>query len=123
MIVHNREVNFRATVGAMAEIADLCPGGSLGNLGKLIEGKAEGEVFRGIAQIIAILNRGDCDARKYEGLPAADPLTVNEILTLEKDEFAALEKQALAVIYADNTPTVEIETPKNAEAGENPLPG
>lgn len=123
MIVHGREVTFRATVGAMAEIAELCPGGNLGNLGQIIDSKSDSEAFRGIAKIIVTLNRGDCEARKYEGLPAADPLTVNEILALKKDEFTELEKQAMAAIYADNTPTVEIETAKNAEAGENPLPG
>lgn len=112
MQVHGREVGFRFTVGASAKISDLCPDGDISRLGEVLEGQY-GRVARDSAAIIAALSEGHEQALAFEA-PGyrAQPLTVEEIMTLRMSEFTELQAAALAAWSEDSKPTVEVESAK-----------
>ena len=117
MQVHGREVGFRFTVGASAKISDLCPDGDISRLGEVLEGQY-GKVARDSAAIIAALSEGYEQALAFE-TPGhrAQPLTVEEIMTLRMSEFTKLQAAALAAWSEDSKPTVEVE-PAKKEGGK-----
>lgn len=117
MQVHGREVGFRFTVGASVKISGLCPDGDISRLGEVLEGQY-GRVARDSAAIIAALSEGYEQALAFED-PGyrAQPLTVEEIMTLRMGEFTALQAAALAAWSEDSKPTVEVE-PEKKEGGK-----
>lgn len=117
MQVHGREVGFRFTVGASVKISGLCSDGDISRLGEVLAGQY-GKVARDTAAIVAALSEGYEQARAYE-VPGYKPrpLTVDEVMTLQMDEFNALQQAALAAWMEDSKPTVEVE-PKKKEGGK-----
>lgn len=116
MKIHGKERKFMLTVGASAEIADLCPDGDLAKLPKLLEGRYSA-ITKATAKIIAALNKGYEDARAFEAEGyEADPLTVAEIMTLSPAELKELQDEALAAFVADKQPTVEVKPAKKGKA-------
>lgn len=117
MQVHGREVGFRFTVGASAKISDLCPDGDISRLNEVLEGQY-GRVARDSAAIIAALSEGHEQALAFEAPGySAQPLTVEEIMTLRMGEFTELQAAALAAWSEDSKPTVEVE-PEKKESGK-----
>lgn len=112
MIVHGKERNFLLTVGASAEIAEMCPGGEISRIGEILEGPYN-KVLRTTAKIIAAMSRGYENNRKYEEPGyVPEPLTVDEIMALPTGILHKLEEEALAKFNADTGTSVEIEEPK-----------
>ncbi len=118
MQVYGREVGFRFTVGASAQISDLCPEGDIQRLGELLDG-AYGQVSRDTAAIIVALSEGDEQARRFED-PGYKPrpLTVEEVMSLRPAEFMELQKAAMAAWAADKETTVEVE-PEKKDSGKD----
>ena len=115
MTVHGKERGFLLTVGASAEIAELCPGGELDRIGEVLEGPYA-KTLRMVAKIIAAMSRGYENNRKYEEPGyVPDPLTVDEILALPTPELKALEDEALAKFAQDTKPAVEVEPGKKTD--------
>lgn len=118
MQVYGREVGFRFTVGASAQISDLCPEGDIQRLGELLDGQY-GQVSRDTAAIIVALSEGHEQARRFED-PAYKPrpLSVAEVMSLRPAEFMELQKAAMAAWAADKATTVEVE-PEKKESGKD----
>ncbi len=118
MQVYGREVGFRFTVGASAQISDLCPEGDIQRLGELLDGQY-GQVSRDTAAIIVALSEGHEQARRFED-PAYKPrpLSVEEVMSLRPAEFMELQKAALSAWAADKETTVEVE-PEKKERGKD----
>lgn len=118
MQVYGREVGFRFTVGASAQISDLCPEGDIQRLGELLDGQY-GQVSRDTAAIIVALSQGHEQARRFED-PAYKPrpLSVEEVMSLRPAEFMELQKAALSAWAADKSTTVEAE-PEKKERGKD----
>lgn len=118
MQVYGREVDFRFTVGASAQISDLCPDGDIERLGELLNG-SYGQVSRDTAAIIVALSDGYEQNRRFED-PAYKPrpLSVEEIMSLRPAEFMELQQAALAAWVEDKKPTVEVE-PEKKENGKD----
>lgn len=113
MIIHGKERKFLLTVGASAEIAELCPDGDLSRIGEAL-GVSFAKNLRFIARMIAAMSRGYEENRKYmEPGYEPDPLTVNEVLSLQMSEIKELQDEAFAAFKADTAPSVEVEQPKN----------
>lgn len=117
MQVYGREVGFRFTVGASAEISDICPDGDISRLGEVLTGQY-GETVRDSAAVIAALSEGYEQTRKFEDASYTPrPLTVEEILSLGMAEFAELQRAAMSAWRTDAAPTVEVE-PEKKENGK-----
>lgn len=118
MQVYGREVGFRFTVGASAQIADLCPEGDIQRLGELLDGQY-GQVSRDTAAIVAALSEGYEQARRFED-PAYKPrpLSAEEVMSLRPAEFMELQKAAMAAWAADKETTVEVE-PEKKDRGKD----
>lgn len=114
MIVNGKERGFALTIGASAEISDLCPQGDLSRLGEVFS-QSYGKQIRTTAKIIAAMSRGYENQRHYED-PSYEPdaLTVDEILTLDTATFQALTHEVMEQFTTDQKPTVEVE-PKKKE--------
>lgn len=116
MLVHGREVDFLLSVGASAEISEMCPEGDLNRIGELFESNSYGNQVMNIAKIISALSNGYEQSRKYEDKAyVPNPLTVDEIMSLTTSEMKKVEACALAKFNADSQTTVEVENTKKEE--------
>ena len=120
MFLNGRDVKFKFTVGASFEIADLCPEGKIENIEKLWQGtyreNAENEI-----QFMIALNKGYIDAQKFIDPKFADkPLTKEELLYLDNNEYQKLSQEALAAYLGDSkrkVDTAPVKSKKKAAAG------
>lgn len=108
MIVYGKERGFLMTVGASAEIAKLCPGQKLENLSAVFSADAgDADSLETTAKLICALNRGyETNQRFTDPSHKADPLTVDEVLSLQVEDFKKLQAEAVAAML----PKREIQT-------------
>lgn len=115
MLVYGKERKFLLTVGASAEVAKACPGQKLANLAQLF-GQASNDVesIEGTAALIVALNKGHEMARSFrEPGYKPDPLTVDQVLTLDMATFRALAAEAGKALQPERT--IETEPVKKKE--------
>ena len=116
MTVFGREVGFLLTVGASAEIAELCPDGDIGKLVEVLSGTTSATLTN-TARIIVALSRGYESNRAFsEPGYVPRPLTVQEVLALPQSVFLAMQKEAVAAYTASNQTRVEVEEDKKKDA-------
>lgn len=117
MEVYGKERGFLMTVGASAEIAKLCPGKRLENLREIFGEEADdASSIENTAAIVAALNKGyELNRKCSEPGYIADPLTVDQLLTLDMTTFRELTSEAVAAM----TPRRTIESePVKKNIGE-----
>ena len=113
MIINGKERGFLLTIGASAEISELCPQGDL-SLGEVFNQTNYAKQIRVTAKLIAAMSRGFENQKHYEDPDyEPDPLTVDEILTLDTNTFQELTHEVMQKFGADQQPTVETEAKKN----------
>jgi len=118
MIIHGREIKFRRTVEATCELADKAPDGDINKYDKLLNSPKYSVTQKAAAEVIAALSKGYEKTRKYEEPGyVMNPLTLDEVLTLDEDTFTALFTEAMNAWQTDGKTTVETEPPK--EKGKN----
>ena len=112
MKIYGRDVGFRFTVGAQCAIAALCPGGSIQNLDKLLDGP-ENAVMENGHKLILALNEADEAAKSFE-IPGYKPrpLTMAELGSLDLATYARLQAEAMEAMRADRQRTVEAKPQK-----------
>ena len=119
MQIHGREIKFRRTVMGNCKIADASPGGDIGRLDELLNAEY-GTAQRAAALFMAALSEGYEMNQHYEDPNyTMRPLTEEEALLLDSDEFNALFAEALGAFVADGKQTVEAE-PVKKTADEKP---
>lgn len=117
MIINGKERGFLLTIGASAEISDLCPQGDLSRLGEVFS-QSYAKQIRVTAKLIAAMSRGYENQRHYEDPTyESDPLTVDEIMTLDTNTFQELTHEVMQKFGADQKPTVEVEDKKKESSG------
>ena len=116
MIINGKERNFLLTVGASAEIADMCPLGDLSRLGELFT-QDYGKQVRTTARLIEAMSRGYENQKHYED-PNHEPdaLSFNEIMALDTATFQAVAHEVMQKFTLDQKPTVETEAKKNVNS-------
>lgn len=114
MQIHGKDIRFRLTVGASAEVANLCPNNDLRRLGEVLDG-TYAETVEKCAEFCEILNKWYVRSEKYEGR-SADSLSEGEVMSLTTSEYKALMMEAMASFRADMTAEVEVQS-KNVEQG------
>ena len=117
MIIHGREIRFRFTVGAAEDLSRLCPDGSIANIGKLLSQGSFAARMEATRSFVAILAKGWDDAAAFEA-PGTKPQSLSsaELRSLSAPELTKLADEAMAAFLGDQTPTVEVEPEKKAEA-------
>lgn len=120
MVVFGKEVNFRRSVQANCEIADICPDGDINKFNELINGNYP-TAQKAAATFIVALNRAYEDYANYiDPAHEPDPVSIREIMMLDNEQFNDLFMEALKVFADDGKTTVETEPVKKTEneAGE-----
>ena len=112
-----RSIGFRRTVGAVADLAKLAPGGKLERLNEIMNEENVGASVEGSAQILAILNKWyEISLSMEDPGYTADPIPVEWFLCLDADDFTELSNEAMKRFQEDDKPTVEtteIKSKKN----------
>ena len=117
MVVNGKERKFRLTVGAAAEISDLCPEGDLNRLDEVLSGVSTAKALRTAAKVIVALNKAYEESENPEA-EKPDTLTVREVLALDIAVFQELEDEAVLAFNADKKTEVELEIPKKNEGAD-----
>lgn len=115
MEIFGHEYGFMLTVGASAEVAELCPGGDLGKIGEALKGRFADTIEVTSRFVVAMANGYDA-AQAFAGEPVEHPsLTVAMLKALPFAEFKAVQAAAMASFRGDTTPSVEVEPAKKNE--------
>lgn len=117
MQINGIEREFKLTVGAAAEISELCPNGDLDRLQELLTDASFGKTARIMAKIVVALNRGYQDSLDPR-TQTADALTTREVLALDLPEFQKVVDTAMKQMRADQKGTVQITPKKNEGAAD-----
>lgn len=119
MIINGREIGFRRTVGASCKIAKRCPNGDIARLGEIMTGDFA-DSMENMAILAAALSEGYENAKKFSDPSyVPNPLTVDEIMLLDIDEFSALISAATDAFQADSETTVDAVPEKKTRAGKS----
>lgn len=112
MKIFGEEYGFALTVGASAEIADLCPDGDLNRMNELLSGRMS-KTINFTASFITALAKGYDEVKRYSGEEVTHkPLTVEMVKSLTTDVFYQVQAEALAAFREDTKTTVEVAPPK-----------
>lgn len=118
MEIYGREVHLARTVGAEAEISEMCKDGNIANLTEfLFSSSVPSRTIRNTARFIAALSKAGESKMSFEDITyTPEPLSTDEILTLSTEEFMALQAEAMKVFIGDAKTTVEAEPSKKRKA-------
>lgn len=108
-----KELNFKLTVGAAAEIADMCPDKDLAQIDKIMA--TYPDTVKNGARFIRALNRGYVMSEDPLGKKGMKVVSENELLALDPEEFLDVLNKAMESFGADRETTIEAE-PKKDEA-------
>lgn len=116
MKIHGKERKFLLTVGASADIAELCPDGDMSKVGDILSTSSYAEQIKLTLRMAVAMNRGyeENKAFEVEGY-TEDVLTEKELRTLKPAELEELSQEILAAYRGDMEPTIEVEPEKKTE--------
>lgn len=109
MKIHGREIKFMKTVKGTDDLAKLCPNNDLKLIGEVFGGDDMSRMQHAMAVFIVAMNEGYEYNRMYE-TPGYEPhpLTMDEVMYLDHDEFIPLFTEAMGAFKKDK-PTIEAE--------------
>lgn len=111
MIINGAERKFFLSIGALSDIADLCPNGDIARIGEIFEGQG---MMRNIIKVAVALNRGHEEAfGDYGGLTVAD------VRGLPYSKITELQEEVAKAIAEGQEVSVETEVKKNIKAKES----
>lgn len=117
MKIHGREIGMRLTIGATLEIAKLTPHENIDEIGELIGNSTFAGQMNLIVKFIVAMSKGYESAKRFEDPTyTPNPLTEEEILSLDMQTLTALQEAAFAAYKGDSEVTVEVEEPKKEPA-------
>lgn len=112
MEIYGKERGFSLTVRAASKVARLCPGGDLGRMGEVLNGKNFADNLDVISKFIQYMSEGYEERKHFETGAEPDPLTLDEIQSLTMDELTQLQQAAFSAFAGDAKPSVETESSK-----------
>lgn len=120
MIVNGKDIRFLRTVKINFDIAKVCPGGKISNIGELFEGEDE-ETYKNMLMFIQLLNQGYEDAKHYEDPShVPDVISVEEMMFLPFDQMNRLFVEATDAFFGIKQ-TVEVEPSKSKKKTKEEL--
>lgn len=116
MIIHGKERNFLLTIGASADIADLCPDGDMTQLGDVFAKATFADQVRFTIKMAIAMNRGYEENKAFEvdGY-VEDILTEKELRTLTPDQLQTLSAAVLEAYKGDMQGEIEAEPEKKTK--------
>lgn len=118
MQIYGNEYGFRFTVGAMLDLARLCPEGKIENLEALLGG-SDADALEITCKMALALSRANDLAMRFEGAENdRPPLTMDMLLSLDCKSLAALKDELARVMKADGKPSVEVAPAKKKAAAK-----
>lgn len=117
MKIYGKEFSFFMSVGATAEIAELCKDGNIENL-RLIFELPQAEQLLTIAKMVCILANAYEQKKFYESFGNYEKqiLTEDIVLSLPSDEFTSMQNEMLEAIINGSKRNVVLKEPKKEEA-------
>lgn len=116
MIIHNKNIGFKLTTGASAEIANLCPDRDISKVGDLLSGAYADSIIN-CEKFARILNKWYVRCEKFEGREA-DLLEEGECLTLDPSTYQELIQEAMNSFANDSKTEVKSKPVKKTQKGE-----
>ena len=108
-----RKIGFKRTVGSVAELSKLAPGGQIERLGEVFSTENLLLTVENGSKVLAILNKWYEKSLAFEDPGyTPDPIPADWFLLLEMDEYTALINEAMERFNEDDKPTVEAVEPK-----------
>lgn len=114
MVINGRYIGFHMTVLASSEISKLCPKGKLSNIEQLFDNADDAKTFEVSAKLICALNKGYEMKEAFSAGVKPNPITIDEVLSLDVSTFQELLTDAINAIRGERT--VEIDEPKKGKA-------
>lgn len=111
-----KDINFKLTVGAAAEIADFCPDKDISKIGDVMQ--TYPDTVKNGARFIRALNRGYVMSEDPLGKKGLHVITENEIFALDPEEFMELLDKAMTSFGADRETETDVEPVKKEKAPE-----
>lgn len=115
MIINGREIHFKRTVMATCIIADRCPEGDIQRVKEIFEGTYSSRMENSAIFVVALNDGYERTKAREEPGYKPQPLTVEEVMLLDFDDFQKLIEEA-ADAFGAETPTVEAQSSKKNEA-------
>lgn len=109
MNIFGKELHMAFTIGAMDQMAEMCPDGDITKLAEALDG------YRNIgrlAKFVAILSEQYELRKQMETGEAPNPITEEQIMLLMPSEITELETELFAQIGSDATTKVETKAKK-----------
>lgn len=98
MNINGKEIRFKATIGAVIQIAEMCPGGDVNRVQELVKGM-NAQSLKMSVKLISILSDGS--------------LTEDELLGMDVNELQEMLDTAFDAFKRDQKPTVEVDVKKD----------
>ena len=112
MILHDREVGFLRTVGAVSEIAKVCPKEDIAKFGEVLRSNSTVSVNETWTVFVCALSKGyEMSKHFFDKSYEMKPVTPEEISIIDEETFGNLVAEATRAWLGD-VQTVEVEEPK-----------
>lgn len=110
MEVNGREIKFRRTVKTNCMLMEQSPDKDIRRYQEKLSGNDPVEAQFAAAFLIYAMNQGYEEWLSFKDRShAVDPISVDEIMTLDDDEFLALFNEAVNAMKVDGKTTVEAQ--------------
>lgn len=118
MIIFGKKYNFKLTVGAYEEIAELCPDHDIKNIGNILAETHTKSYTEFMAQMAVIMNKWYIKHQEFNGEDPGEQFTIDIIKVMPIDVLPRLISEILTEFNNGQKPTVETEPEKNAKSRE-----
>ena len=115
MLLHEREVGFLRTIGAVSEIAKVCPREDIGRFGEILKSNSTVVANETWTVFVCALSKGyEMSKHFFDKSYKMNPITPEEIAIIDEETFSMLVAEATRAWLGD-IQTVEVEEPKKKE--------
>lgn len=113
IIVRGEEYDLALTVGAFAEISDLCPGGEFSRINELMQ-QPTGKAITITAKMLVAMSKGAEDQKHFENPDYEQkPLTFEALRSMETSDYIVLHRSFANILSESiNGNTVEVDSSK-----------
>lgn len=120
MQINGREIGFRRSVRATADLAEICPGKDITKLGELMNGGTGQQLATGAVLIHALNKAYEQHQHIINPDHVVQPITVDEVMDLDENEYMQLLSEAMLTFKVDGE--TEIQTKPAPSKGKKTRP-
>ena len=109
MIIHGKEREFLFSIGAYAELSEMCPEEDLSKIDKLFLERSIPVLMPTMAKMAVILNTAAEENAAFNGKESKDPLTIKEVMAIPASQWVELQTAIMEAFSQGNKVSVHIE--------------